>query len=122
MDLFLKGRGVQITDQIRRVAEHKLAKLERFDPDGRRIEIEVIAERNPRIDGSHRVGVAFETLRHTFRAEGAGHDIDSALDQVVDRLEKQISTYRGKRQSRFTGRGNRVKSPRTSPLEARSSE
>ena len=48
MDLVLKGRGVRITDQIRRTTEHKLAKISRLDPRAQRIEVEVIEERNPR--------------------------------------------------------------------------
>src|SRR2546428_13416241 len=58
MDLVLKGRGMRITDQIRRTAEHKLAKISRLDPRVQRIEAAVIEERNPRIDGTHKVDVA----------------------------------------------------------------
>src|SRR5437870_13512596 len=32
MDLVMKGRGIRITDQVRRTAEHKLAKIGRLDP------------------------------------------------------------------------------------------
>jgi ribosomal subunit interface protein len=95
MDLVLKGRGVRITDRIRKVAEHKTAKLGRIDPRVTRMEIEII-ERNPRLGGSHHVEVTCDTSRHVFRAQGSGHDVDSALDQVVERLESQFATYRGK--------------------------
>ena len=100
MDLVLKGRGVRITDQIRRTTEHKLAKISRLDPRAQRIEVEVIEERNPRIDGAHKVDVAVTSSRHVFRAEGVGHGIDSALDQAVAHLERQITSYRGKLRDR----------------------
>ena len=122
MDLFLKGRGVQITERIRRVAEHKLAKLERFDPRIRRIEVQIIEEPTPRIEGGHRVEVTCQRGRRILRAEGTGHDVDAAFDQVIHRLERQISTHRGKIRNRLVGRGNRLKSTRTSPEEAGSSE
>ncbi len=122
MDLVLKGRGVRITDPVRRTAEHKLSKIERFEPRVVRLEVELIEERNPRIDGSHRVEVTCETARQTFRAQGSGPDVESALDQVIQRLERQISTRRGKLRDRWTRRGNRLQSPRTSPEEAGSSE
>jgi ribosomal subunit interface protein len=99
LDLVLKGRGVRITDQIRKVAEHKLGKLGRIDPRVTRLEVEII-ERNPRTGGSHHVEVTCDTPRHVFRAEGSGHDVDSALDQVIAKLERQFSTYRGKLRSR----------------------
>ena len=100
MDVIVKGRGVHITDQIRRVAEHKLSKIGRLDPRVRRLEVEIIEERNPRIDGSHRVKVAADTARKVFRAHGAGHDVDSALDQVIGRLERQIGDFRGRLRAR----------------------
>ena len=100
MDLILKGRGVRITDQIRKVAEHKLSKIERIDPRVRRVEVEIIGEHNPRIDGSHRVEVTCDSARHVFRAHGAGRDVNTALDQVVDRLERQMASRRGRLRNR----------------------
>jgi ribosomal subunit interface protein len=100
VDLILKGRGMRLTEQIRRTAEHKLAKLERVDPRVQRLEVEITKEHNPRIDGSHRVEVAADTTRHVFRAEGSGSDVDSALDQAIQRLERQITSYRGKLRDR----------------------
>jgi ribosomal subunit interface protein len=122
MDLVLKGRGVRISDQIRRTAEHKLGKIARLDPRATRLEIEITQEHNPRIGASHRVQVAWASRRRTFRAEGSGPDIDSALDQVSDRLERQITSYRGKLRNRLFRRANRLESPRTSPEESGSSE
>ena len=121
MDLVLKGRGVRITDQIRRSTEHKLTKLERLHRRPARVEVEVI-EANPRIDGGHHVEVAYATGRATFRAQGSGRDIESALDQVADRLERQMSTYRGKLRARLTRGTNRLQSPRTSSHSPRTSE
>lgn len=100
MDLVLKGRGVRITDQIRKTAEHKTAKIERLEPRVRRLEIEITLEHNPRIIGSHHVNVACDTARHVFRAAGSGHDVDTALDQVIQRLERQINSHRGKLRDR----------------------
>jgi ribosomal subunit interface protein len=70
-----------------------------------RLEVEVIGEHNPRIGQSHRVEIACETPHHTFHAAGAGPDVDTALDSVVDHLERQIATYRSKRAARSSARG-----------------
>jgi ribosomal subunit interface protein len=122
MDLVLKGRGMRITDQVRRTTERKLGKIERFEPRVVRLEVELIEEHNPRIEGSHRVEVACETARDTFRAEGSGPDVDTALDQVIQHLERRIAGRRGKFRRRWTRRGNRLQSPRTSPEEAGTSD
>jgi ribosomal subunit interface protein len=122
VELVLKARGLRITDQVRQVTEHKLAKIGRHEPKLARLEVELIEEHNPRLaDGSHRVEVVCEAGRRTYRAQGAGPDVESALDQVVDRLERQIATKRGKLRARWTRRANRLESAVTSPPEAGSS-
>jgi ribosomal subunit interface protein len=124
VDLVLKGRGVTITDQIRRTAEHKLGKIARLDRRVDRVEVEVIVERNPRVgtDGSHRVEIACATKRRTLRVAGSGRDVETALDQALDHLQRQISSYRGKVRDRLIRRSNRLKSPRTSSQGSGSSE
>ncbi len=115
MDLVLKARGFRITEQIRRTAEHKLGKMARLVPEATRLEVEMVEEANPRIPEGHRVEVACATPRRTFRAHGSGKDIEAAIDQVIERLERQVSSHRGKQHDRWTGRTNRLQSPRTSP-------
>jgi ribosomal subunit interface protein len=122
VDLVLKGRGVRITDQIRRAVEHKLVKIGRLDPRVVRVEIEIIGDLNPRVGGRHRVEVACTTGRRTLRAEGLGGDVDSALDQATERLERQVTSYRKRLQSRMSARADRLQSRRTSPEGARPSE
>jgi ribosomal subunit interface protein len=100
MDLVVKGRGLRITEPMRKTAEAKLAKIERIDPRVSRLEVEIVLERNPRIDGSHRVEVACTRGRGVFRAHAAGQDFEGALDQVIARLERQLISYRGKLRGR----------------------
>jgi ribosomal subunit interface protein len=117
MELFLKGRGTRITEQLRRTAAHKVGKLSRLDPRGvARLEIEVISERNPRQNGNkQRVEAELQTGRRTFRAKAQAADVELALDRLVDRLERQIRDYRTKRKNRLLGRSNRLKSTRIGP-------
>jgi ribosomal subunit interface protein len=121
VDLVLRGRGFRITAPVRRVAEHKLAKVSRFDSRASRMEVEIFEE-NPRIDGGYRVEVACFSGRKTFRAEATGSDVTSALDRVVERLERQITSHRGKLRARSLGRSNRIQSPGTSAKGARNPE
>ncbi|HJP66244.1 MAG TPA: ribosome-associated translation inhibitor RaiA [Actinomycetota bacterium] len=114
MDLVLKARGVEITDGVRRAAEHKLRKIERLLPEVTRIEVELVGEPSPRVNGGHRVEVACQSPHRTFRAEAGGRDVEAAIDEVVERLEHQIARHRGKLHDRWTGRVNRLQSGRTS--------
>jgi ribosomal subunit interface protein len=117
MDLFVKGRGTRITDQMRSVVEHKLARLERMEPRATRVEIEVISEKNPRMGGKKRVEAALATPRKTFRAHAEASDVDSALDQLAEKLERQLRDHRTKRRTRLMTGASRVKSAQVSPEE-----
>jgi ribosome-associated translation inhibitor RaiA len=54
MEFVLIGRGERVARRLRQVTEHKLARLERIEPRITRLEVEVIAEKNPRRGGIHR--------------------------------------------------------------------
>jgi putative sigma-54 modulation protein len=124
MDLVLRGRGIRITEQFRAKAAHKLSKLSRLDPRADRIEVEVISERNPRLNGAKRLEGTLRLPRHTVRASASAPDLDGALDVLAERLERQVRDYRekvAKRKKRLLPGGNRLKSPRIGP-ERRSTD
>jgi ribosomal subunit interface protein len=119
MEVILKGRGVRITDQIRRSAERKLGGLERIASDALRVEVAILDQRNPRLGGAHRVEAALETPRRTFRAAAEGPDVDGVLDRVAQRLERQVREHRKKRRARLLAGAGRVKSARNTASERR---
>ena len=110
MEFAFKGRGTRITEQIREAAEHKLARLARMEPRATLLEIEITVERNPRLHGTHRVDGVLTTPRKTFRAQGQGPDVPTALDQLAGRLERQVRDHHGRRRARPPGRGNGLES------------
>ncbi|HEX9122762.1 MAG TPA: ribosome-associated translation inhibitor RaiA [Actinomycetota bacterium] len=113
MDLVLKGRGTRITDHMRSSAERKLSRLERMEPRATRIEIEVISEKNPRLGGLKRVEAALGTPRKTFRAIAQASDVDSAFDQLAEKLERQLRDHREKKRTRLVEGAKRLKSAQT---------
>ena len=113
----MRGRGVRLTEQQRARAAHKLQKLSRLDRRAGRLEIEVSAERNPRLNGTRRVDATLVLPRHTVRASASAPDVDSALDLLVERLERQVRDYREKRKKRLLPAANRLKSPRIAPMD-----
>jgi ribosomal subunit interface protein len=113
MDVVVKGRGTKVTDRIRGSAEHKLSRLERMEPRVTRINVEVIAEPNPRQGGAKRVEAALETARKTFRAHAQAADVDSAFDRLVDKLERQLRDHHSKRRARMSAGVKGVRSAGT---------
>jgi len=110
VEVVLKGRGYKISDHVREVAGHKLGKLSRIEPRSVRVEVEIISERNPRLDGTKRIEGALEIPRHTFRARAEDPHVENALDSLVERLERQLRDHHGKQRTSLKHGGSRLKS------------
>ncbi len=104
VQLRVKGRGVEVSDAIRSYAEKRLGKLERQLPDPR-IELELSAERNPSIKADHVAEATVWTKGPVLRARESSSDMRTSIDQLVDKLERQVTRYREKRKDRRHGRG-----------------
>jgi putative sigma-54 modulation protein len=113
MDIVVKGRGTRVTDRIRGSAEHKLGRLQRMEPRVTRIDVQVIAEPNPANVRARRVEAALQTSRKTFRAHAEAADVDSALDRLAEKLERQLRDHHSKRRARL---GAGVKGVRSAEL------
>ncbi|MGZ4113659.1 MAG: ribosome hibernation-promoting factor, HPF/YfiA family [Actinomycetota bacterium] len=110
MDVVVKGRGTRVTDRIRGSAEHKLARLERMEPRVTRIEVQIIAEPSRAKVRTRRVEAALQTARKTFRAHAEADDVDSAVDRLVDKLERQLRDHHSKRRARLGAGAKGVRS------------
>lgn len=118
MDLVLKGRGARITEHDRGAAAHKLTRLSRLEPRVTRVEVEIITERNPRRRGGKRLEASLEIPRKTFRASAQGSDVETALDRLAERLERQLRDHHGKRRKRMAAGTNRLESAGVGPEQA----
>ena len=97
MRLQVKGKNVEVTDSIRQYAEEKLGKLERQLADPTRVELELAVERNPSISANHVAEATIWTKGPVLRAREASADHKASIDQLVDKLERQVKRYREKR-------------------------
>ena len=105
MRLQVKGKNLEVSDSIRSYAEEKLGKLERQLADPTQVELELSLERNPSISAMHVAEATIWTKGPTLRAREASPDMKASIDQLVDKLERQVTRYREKRQ-RGRGRDN----------------
>jgi putative sigma-54 modulation protein len=97
MQFQVKGRNLEVSDAIRSYAEAKLGKLERQLKDPR-VELELAVERNPSIAANHVAEATIWTKGPVLRAREASSDMRASIDQLVDKLERQVTRY--KRQNR----------------------
>jgi putative sigma-54 modulation protein len=98
--LQVKGKNVEVSDSIRQYAQRKLGKLERQLDDPTRVELELAVERNPSISANHVAEATIWTKGPILRAREASADHRASIDQLVDKLERQVKRYREKRRSR----------------------
>jgi putative sigma-54 modulation protein len=99
MQVTVKGKNVDVPERVRDRATRKLSKISRFDDRILTMDVEFSEERNPRVADQHRVEVTCTTKAHLIRAEASGTDPVSAIDRVVDRLERQVKKLKGRRTS-----------------------
>ena len=107
MRLQVKGKNLDVSDSIRSYAEDKLRKLERQLADPTQIELELSVERNPSISANQIAEATVWTKGPTLRAREASTDMKASIDQLTDKLLRQVEHYRAKR-SRRQVRGNGV--------------
>ncbi|MGH3071330.1 MAG: ribosome hibernation-promoting factor, HPF/YfiA family [Gaiellaceae bacterium] len=109
MRLQVKGRNVEVSSSIRRYAEEKLGRLERQLSDPTQVELELAIEQNPSIADDHVAEATVWTKGPTIRARERSTAFEASIDQLVDKLERQVKRYRAKRSRRETARrGNGV--------------
>ena len=91
MDVVVKSRHCEVSDRFREHVEEKLSRLEKHDHKVLRVEVEVGAERNPRLhDHAVRVQLTAFSKGPVVRAEAAAGDKMAALDLAVDKMAGQM--------------------------------
>ena len=116
MQVTVKGKNTGVPEKVRARAERKLAKLLRFDDRILAMDVEFSEERNPRVSDPHRVEVTLTTRSGLIRAHANATDPAAAVDQVIDRLERQVKKLKGRRVDR-TQHAEGVKAIPTLPVD-----
>jgi ribosome hibernation promoting factor len=97
MRLQVKGKNVEVSPAIREYAESKLGRLAKQLAEQTQVEVELSEERNPSISASHVAEGTIFTKGPTLRAREASPDMKASIDQLAEKLERQVKRYREKR-------------------------
>jgi ribosome hibernation promoting factor len=100
MQIDIKGRNVPVSDNLRRHAERRLGKVSRQVSPLARLELEISAERNPRVADSQVAEATLYLKGITLRARDASPDMMHSLNLVVEELSRQVKRHRDKRRKR----------------------
>jgi ribosome hibernation promoting factor len=115
MRLQVKGKNDEVSESIRRYAEEKMAKLDRQLHELTQVEVELWTEKNPSISANQVAEATIFTKGPTLRAREASRDMKSSIDQLTDKLLRQVEHYRAKR-NRKHARGNGSPPPTGGPM------
>src|SRR4030095_658891 len=99
VQLQVKGKNVEVTDSIRQYAEEKLGRLGRQLAAPTRVGLGLRLEKNPSISANHVAEATIWTKGPVLRAREANVDMKASIDQLVDKLERQVKRYREKRRN-----------------------
>ena len=97
MQLHVKGKNLEVSDSMRSYVERKLQKLDRRVHELTEVEIELAVERNPSIADSQVAEATVHLKGRTLRARETARDMKAAVDQLADKLTRQVRDLHDKR-------------------------
>ena len=103
MQLTVKGKNLELKDPIRAHVEKKLGRLDRFMDSISQTEVEISMERTKAAVDRYVVEVTMTANGTILRGEEKAADVYSAIDSVVDVMQRRLTRFKEKIQQR--GRG-----------------
>ncbi len=103
----IRGNKIDVTKAINDYIEEKVSKLEKYLDDNEEVEAKAVISAKGK---NQKVEVTIWSGKYNIRAEETNPDLYSAIDLVVDKLERQFKKYRGKLNDRRNSREEYVPS------------
>ena len=100
MQLDVKGKNLEVSDAIRSYAERKLAKLDKQLHELTRVEVELAFERNPSVSANQVAEATVWLKGRTLRAREASRDMKASIDQLTEKLLRQVRDASDKKKSK----------------------
>jgi putative sigma-54 modulation protein len=105
MQMWVKGRNVEVTESVRQYTERKLMRLApQLADDPTQMEVELAVENNPSIAADHVAELTVWTKGPTLRAREQAESFEVAVDLLADKIERQVKKRRSKVSQRDVAR------------------
>jgi len=108
MQLNIKGKNLEVTDRLRKYVDQKVGKLDRYLPGIIDASVELSVEDTKAAQDRQVCQITLRTDRVILRAEERSDDMFTAIDTVLEKVNRQIDRYKGKRKDRRRGAGAAV--------------
>ncbi|MEO5963940.1 MAG: ribosome-associated translation inhibitor RaiA [Candidatus Limnocylindrales bacterium] len=96
MRTIVRGKNLEVPDRVRDYAERKLGRLERLLDDSTDAVVELSNEAHRSLADAHIADVMIVIDGTTLRSKASGSSYQAAIDQVVDKIERQAKDHREK--------------------------
>jgi ribosome hibernation promoting factor len=96
MQLIITGKNILVPDRLEEYVRRKVGKLERYLNDPAEAQVELSEESTKKVQQRQVVQVTIFKNGTIVRGEERAADMSTAIDSVVDKLERQIKRYKEK--------------------------
>ena len=104
LDVEIYGRNMEVTDRIQDYVTKRVSKLDRYLPGIEEARVDVAYVKSARSASDRQVAqITVRGKGYILRSEERADDIFTALDEALDKIQRRIERYKGKRNR---GRGD----------------
>jgi ribosome hibernation promoting factor len=96
----IRGRNVDVTEELRRAVEKRFARIGRQVSDVSTLQVELSEERNPAIAHSEVAEATLQLKGITLRARETSPDMLHSIKALAEDMRRQVKRHRDKRRKR----------------------
>ena len=100
MRIEIRGRNVDVTEELRRAVEKRFARIGRQVSDVATLQVELSEERNPAIADSEVAEATLQLKGITLRARETSPDMLHSIKALAEDMRRQVKRHRDKRRKR----------------------
>jgi putative sigma-54 modulation protein len=96
----VRGRNVEVTDELREAVIQRFARVGKQVSDLATLEVELFEEKNPRIADRNVAEATLQLKGVTLRAKEASPDMLHSIHEMAEDIRRQVKKHREKRRKR----------------------
>ena len=100
MRIEVRGRNLEITDELREAVAKRFMRIGRQVSELATLDVELSEERNPAISDSQIAEATLELKGKTLRAREASPEMLHSIDMAAEDMRRQVKRHREKRRAR----------------------
>jgi putative sigma-54 modulation protein len=103
MQVSITGKNLEVTNSLREYVEKKIGRLDRYLPNIVDARVELAVENTRAAKDRQIAQVTLRTRHALLRAEEASSDMFASIDAVLEKMQRQVDRFKGKRWSKRGG-------------------